>query len=67
MGDAGSYVCVAENPAGSAEKHFALVVLGKAALLTLLWVTDLPPTSSSSSSSAMPWQPPAGAILQRMR
>ncbi|XP_040387830.1 hemicentin-2 isoform X3 [Cygnus olor] len=26
-GDAGSYVCVAENPAGSAEKHFALVVL----------------------------------------
>nr|XP_047909504.1 hemicentin-2 [Anser cygnoides] len=27
VGDAGSYVCVAENPAGSAEKHFALVVL----------------------------------------
>ncbi|XP_068513036.1 hemicentin-2 isoform X2 [Anas acuta] len=27
VGDAGSYVCVAENPAGSAEKHFALTVL----------------------------------------
>ncbi|KAM9176553.1 hemicentin-2 [Mergus octosetaceus] len=26
VGDAGRYVCVAENPAGSAEKHFALTV-----------------------------------------
>ncbi|XP_074968536.1 hemicentin-2 [Phalacrocorax aristotelis] len=26
VGDTGSYTCVAENPAGSAEKHFALTV-----------------------------------------
>ncbi|XP_054077069.1 hemicentin-2 isoform X2 [Rissa tridactyla] len=25
-GDAGSYTCIAENPVGSAEKHFALIV-----------------------------------------
>ena len=34
-GDTGSYTCVAENLAGSAEKHFALTVQGKASPATL--------------------------------
>ncbi|XP_074779784.1 hemicentin-2 [Athene noctua] len=34
-GDSGSYTCVAENPAGSAEKHFALTVQGKASPATV--------------------------------
>ncbi|XP_071430396.1 hemicentin-2 [Pithys albifrons albifrons] len=37
-GDTGRYTCVAENPAGSAEKHFALAVQGKAP--PLLWVGE---------------------------
>lgn len=52
-GDTGSYMCVAENPAGSAEKHFALTVHGKASPATLPQVADLP--SSSSSSWSLPW------------
>lgn len=32
-GDTGSYTCLAENPAGSAEKHFALAMQGKASPL----------------------------------
>ncbi|XP_074702115.1 hemicentin-2-like [Strix aluco] len=35
VGDTGSYTCVAENPAGSAEKYFALTVQGKASPATL--------------------------------
>ncbi|XP_068012089.1 LOW QUALITY PROTEIN: hemicentin-2 [Melanerpes formicivorus] len=38
-GDAGSYTCVAENPAGSAEKHFALTVQGEASPGTLPWAS----------------------------
>lgn len=49
VGDMGSYTCVAENPAGSAEKHFALTVQGKVLPAALPWVADLPPSSSSSS------------------
>lgn len=47
-GDTGSYTCMAENPAGSAEKHFALAVHGKAS--PLAWLTDLLPSSSFSTS-----------------
>lgn len=35
VGDTGSYTCVAENVAGSAEKHFALSVEDKASTATL--------------------------------
>lgn len=52
-GDTGSYTCVAENPAGSAEKHFALAVQGKAS--PLAWVTDLLPSSSFSTNWSFPW------------
>lgn len=35
VGDTGSYMCVAENVAGSAEKHFTLSVEDKASTATL--------------------------------
>lgn len=52
-GDSGSYTCMAENPAGSAEKHFALAVQGKASPLP--WVTDLLPSSSLSTNWSFLW------------
>lgn len=42
-GDTGRYTCMAENPAGSAEKHFALAVQGKASPLSWSLIDSPPP------------------------
>lgn len=42
-GDTGRYTCMAENPAGSAEKHFALAVQGEASPLPWSLIDSPPP------------------------